>query len=218
MTDANAGRERILTRLRAARAAAPPLAPPSAACAAGVFAPIADPLVRFQEECAANRTELYQVEAANAATCLGDLLAQALAPGDGAPAYVQDAPILRRLLGALPPPLPARLRWSSEAAIGGDAGAAVTLAEALVVRTGSILVSTACGGRAASVLAPVHIVYAEAAQLVPELDQALVAARARAAAASMLCLITGPSRTSDIEKKLVLGAHGPRRLVLLLAR
>ncbi|MBC7447901.1 MAG: LUD domain-containing protein, partial [Hymenobacteraceae bacterium] len=33
---------------------------------------------------------------------------------------------------------------------------------------------------------------------------------------SMLSLITGPSRTADIEKTLVLGAHGPRQLVVFL--
>ncbi|MEJ7661726.1 MAG: LUD domain-containing protein [Hymenobacter sp.] len=32
----------------------------------------------------------------------------------------------------------------------------------------------------------------------------------------MTSLTTGPSRTADIEKTLVLGAHGPRRLVLFL--
>jgi L-lactate dehydrogenase complex protein LldG len=33
----------------------------------------------------------------------------------------------------------------------------------------------------------------------------------------MMTLITGPSRTGDIERILVLGAHGPKRLTLLLA-
>ena len=31
-----------------------------------------------------------------------------------------------------------------------------------------------------------------------------------------MLLVTGPSRTADIEKKLVLGAHGPRRLIVIL--
>jgi len=34
---------------------------------------------------------------------------------------------------------------------------------------------------------------------------------------SMVSLITGPSRTGDIEKILVMGAHGPQRLFVVLA-
>ena len=33
---------------------------------------------------------------------------------------------------------------------------------------------------------------------------------------SMVCNITGPSRTADIEKTLVLGAHGPKELIVFL--
>ncbi|MGO8937744.1 MAG: LUD domain-containing protein, partial [Mycobacterium sp.] len=51
--------------------------------------------------------------------------------------------------------------------------ATVTLAEALIAQTGSILVTAACGGRGASVIAPCHIVYATVAQLVPDLATAL---------------------------------------------
>ena len=36
--------------------------------------------------------------------------------------------------------------------------------------------------------------------------------------APCLCLITGSSRTADIEKILVMGAHGPRRLIVILVR
>ena len=33
---------------------------------------------------------------------------------------------------------------------------------------------------------------------------------------SMISLITGPSRTADIEKTLVMGAHGPKELYVFL--
>ena len=49
----------------------------------------------------------------------------------------------------------------------------MTLAEALIAQTGSILVTASCGGRGASVVAPCHIVYATTAQLVPDLATAL---------------------------------------------
>ena len=97
--------------------------------------------------------------------------------------------------------------------------ATITLAETLVAQTGSIFVSAACGGRGASVVSPVHIVVATAEQLVPDLHAAFARLRESSATAknSFLCLITGSSRTADIEKIIVMGAHGPRRLVVVLS-
>lgn len=110
------------------------------------------------------------------------------------------------------------VHWSSTGRPHGSDFAGVTLAEALVARTGSVLISAKDGGRAASVLPPLHIVYAQISQLVNDIGQAferaLVSGKLRDV--SMLSLITGPSRTSDIEKMLVMGAHGPRRVVVLL--
>jgi L-lactate dehydrogenase complex protein LldG len=100
---------------------------------------------------------------------------------------------------------------------GCDAG--ITSCEALIAQTGSVLVSSAtCGGRALSVLPHVHVVVATADQVVPTLADALDAARGRHAGRlpSMLSFITGPSRTGDIERILVLGAHGPKELFVLL--
>jgi L-lactate dehydrogenase complex protein LldG len=98
-----------------------------------------------------------------------------------------------------------------------DAG--ITACEALVAQTGSILVSSAsCGGRALSVLPHVHVVVATVDQIVSTLADALDAARSQHAGRlpSMLSFITGPSRTGDIERILVLGAHGPKELLVLL--
>jgi L-lactate dehydrogenase complex protein LldG len=94
----------------------------------------------------------------------------------------------------------------------------ITLAEMLVAQTGSVLVSSACGGRGATVAAPVHIVFASMRQMVPDLETAMARAYEPAANNSYLCLITGSSRTADIEKILVMGAHGPKRLVIILSR
>lgn len=92
--------------------------------------------------------------------------------------------------------------------------------DCLVAMTGSIFVSTrSAGGRALSVLPPVHLVIARREQLVPDLDAAFALLRQRYGAnwPSALTLITGPSRTSDIEKVLVMGAHGPKRLAVHFA-
>jgi L-lactate dehydrogenase complex protein LldG len=98
-----------------------------------------------------------------------------------------------------------------------DAG--ITSCETLVAQTGSILVSSATsGGRALSILPHVHVVVATVDQIVATLADALHAMRDRhdGHLPSMLSFITGPSRTGDIERILVLGAHGPKELILIL--
>ena len=93
----------------------------------------------------------------------------------------------------------------------------VTGCDCLLARTGSIAVCTrSAGGRALSVLPPVHLVIARRDQIVADLTAALALWQQRYDRhwPSNLCVITGPSRTGDIEKILVMGAHGPKRLVL----
>ncbi|MFM8734392.1 MAG: lactate utilization protein C [Pirellulales bacterium] len=98
-----------------------------------------------------------------------------------------------------------------------DAG--ITACEAAVAQTGSILVSSgSCGGRAVSILPHVHVVIVTVEQVVATLGEALELVRTRHAGRlpSMLSFITGPSRTGDIERILVLGAHGPKELLVVL--
>jgi len=98
-----------------------------------------------------------------------------------------------------------------------DAG--VTGCEVLVAQTGGIMVSVqTAGGRALSVLPPHHIVIARASQMVPDLTAAFefVTKKYGKAFPSFMSFITGPSRTGDIERILVLGAHGPKRLIIVL--
>lgn len=100
------------------------------------------------------------------------------------------------------------------------ADAGITACDALVAQTGSVLVSSrSSGGRAISVLPPHHVVLARREQLVPDLFAAFALVKARYAGdfPSMLSFVTGPSRTGDIERVLVLGAHGPKRLTILCA-
>lgn len=94
----------------------------------------------------------------------------------------------------------------------------ITSCEYLVARTGSILVSSRQNlGRSLSIYPPIHIVVAFASQLVYDVETALAKMREKYKVfPSMLSFITGPSRTADIEKTLVLGAHGPRELHVFL--
>ena len=94
----------------------------------------------------------------------------------------------------------------------------ITNCEALIAQTGSVLVTNNNGGRALSVLPPHHVVIATRDQMLPDLTAAfqLLESRYGAAYPSMMGFITGPSRTGDIERILVLGAHGPKKLTILL--
>ena len=101
-----------------------------------------------------------------------------------------------------------------------DMDAAITECEFLVARTGSVLISSASyGGRQLNVFPPVHIVIAKRSQLVPFVTHALQALQEKylGALPSLVSLISGPSRTADIEKTLVMGAHGPRELYVFIA-
>jgi L-lactate dehydrogenase complex protein LldG len=95
----------------------------------------------------------------------------------------------------------------------------ITGCERLVARTGTIVMSSAqASGRNTSVYAPIHICIAYTHQLVYDLKDALQGAKDKYGKEfpSMLTFATGPSRTADIEKTLVVGVHGPKEVYLFL--
>jgi L-lactate dehydrogenase complex protein LldG len=98
-----------------------------------------------------------------------------------------------------------------------DAG--ISECDALIAQTGSVLVtSRSSGGRALSVLPPHHVVLARRGQLLRDLPSAFAFLKKTYGSnyPSMISFITGPSRTGDIERILVLGAHGPKKLTIIL--
>lgn len=99
-----------------------------------------------------------------------------------------------------------------------DAEASITGCEYLIARTGSVLVSSAQGsGRRVFGHSPIHIVIGRTSQLVGEIGDALAGIKSKYnEMPSQVSMITGPSRTADIEKTLVMGAHGPRDLYVFL--
>lgn len=95
----------------------------------------------------------------------------------------------------------------------------ITFCEFLVARQGSVMISSAIsGGRRINVYPEIHLVFAYASQMVNELKEALsgMQARYKNDLPSLITTITGPSRTADIEKTLVMGAHGPKELYVFL--
>jgi L-lactate dehydrogenase complex protein LldG len=100
-----------------------------------------------------------------------------------------------------------------------ECDASVTSCEYLIARTGSIVLSSALNeGRTASVYAPVHICIAYVDQLVYDIKEGLqlLKEKYQGNLPSMMTFATGPSRTADIEKTLVVGVHGPKEVYLFL--
>lgn len=98
--------------------------------------------------------------------------------------------------------------------------ASITSCECLVARTGTIVLSAAKeSGRTTSVYAPVHICLATTDQLVYDIRDGLKLLKDKYGAAlpSLISFASGPSRTADIEKTLVVGVHGPKEVYVFLA-
>jgi L-lactate utilization protein LutC len=91
------------------------------------------------------------------------------------------------------------------------AGAGVTGALAAISETGSLLLADSPDTPlAASLLPETHIALLDSKNIYPTLERVLTLPQAQRAPAAVL--ISGPSRTADIEMSLTIGVHGPGRL------
>ena len=100
-----------------------------------------------------------------------------------------------------------------------SADAAITDCEYLVARTGTMVLSAAQpSGRALPVYTPVQLVIAYTHQLVFDLKDAInrLKDRYNGQLPSAISFASGPSRTADIEKTLVVGVHGPKEVYVFL--
>lgn len=96
---------------------------------------------------------------------------------------------------------------------------ALTACDYLVARTGSMVLSSALsGGRTTSVYAPIHICIASKSQIVWDIDNSIteLTKKYKQNLPSLITWATGPSRTADIEKTLVVGVHGPKEVYCFL--
>lgn len=94
-----------------------------------------------------------------------------------------------------------------------DADLGVTGGIAAIARTGTVVVDTAAaGGRSASLLPDVHLALLPLATLIAEPAEFWrgIPTRYPDGMPSQIVLITGPSKSADIEGALTVGVHGPR--------
>ncbi len=115
--------------------------------------------------------------------------------------------------------IPSELKYSPNMQNLKNIDVAITSCEFLVSRLGSVMVSSAqLKSRQLFIYAPIHIVVAYTSQLVYDISDALdgIKNKYQKKLPSLITNITGPSRTADIEKTLILGAHGPREIYVFL--
>jgi L-lactate dehydrogenase complex protein LldG len=93
----------------------------------------------------------------------------------------------------------------------------VARGDAAIAETGSVLVCLPQPDRAAALLAEHLWLVLRSADILPNLDEALVRVQAYVASGGAYAmLMSGPSRTADIERALTIGVHGPRALTIVV--
>lgn len=126
--------------------------------------------------------------------------------------YIKDSSILKITNDLALPHI-------TDTGIMDDMDVSVTLCEYAIARTGSILLSSAQQyGRALPVYTPIHIAVVYASQIVWNIEEGIEKIKQKypQQLPSMISLTTGPSRTADIEKTLVVGVHGPKEVYVFL--
>lgn len=202
-------RENILKRIRQALAIETPMPFPQRALPESVVLPLKQEIeVEFAQRFAAlDGKFIYCINRQELAFQLGSLIRKQ----DWEKVYCVE----QALEDVVTPIIGNRLNNSDLA----QADVSITGCECLVARTGSIVLSSKLTeGRTASVYAPIHICIAYTSQLVYDLGDAFQEIRKQHGDRfpSVVSVATGPSRTADIEKTLVVGVHGPKEVYLFL--
>ncbi|MEN6642254.1 MAG: lactate utilization protein [Armatimonadia bacterium] len=159
----------------------------------------------------ARELEALQGELIRAAT-MGEAREQLarLVPPDGRPWFVAERPLAGELAEGL------AVERADQARLA-ECQASVTQAEYVIADTATVgLRLDATQPRACHLLAEVHVVVAPLEGMLTTLAEALVDLERRGELPTAFVFVTGPSRTADIEKTLVIPAHGPKRLVVVL--
>lgn len=145
---------------------------------------------------------------------IGEAHGQAvLVPPDAEPNELAVSRIIQEMGATLMRPGHVALTESSAAALG------ITVAQAGIADTGTVVLWHDCAqGRLAALLPPTHAVLLKRSEVFPDKLTYLHEMQRRGVdlGGTPMTWVTGPSLTADIEKVLVRGAHGPRRVIVLL--
>jgi L-lactate dehydrogenase complex protein LldG len=212
-------RSRILARLRgaprqeaAARAESEPAAP-----AADRSAMIA----RLKSLMGAVKSEVHVVPAAEWMDRLKDILRQRkfkdLLFAPGTPLGASIARAWQEDAGGLPELVPYAGPVEDFKPKLFEVAAAITATEGAVAETGALILKpSAEEPRLMSLVPPVHIAVLFAEDIVFSLGDAMAGSRWPQAMPTNMLLVSGPSKTADIELVLAFGVHGPKELIVLV--
>ena len=217
MSNASA-RNAILSRLYAACPAQAPAVAPEDAWSAPILG-TEECIEAFCQRMRAVRTEVHRIPAkqwqAKVAEVLAEKRAETVSCGPGA-WFAKD---LAKLLAKAK--LPAPLVYDKDVEALRDqlflVDASVTSALAGIAETGGLVLAPDQGEpRLLSLVPPLHIVLLRAADVRSSFAQAITELNLAGDMPSNLVLVSGPSKTADIEMVLTFGVHGPKDLVVLV--
>ena len=186
--------------------------PPIVSAVAGEAA--SPPVERFREalEAVAGHCVVVRGEAEAA-----EVLRQVLERVNARRVALSDSPLVQSVIGRARPEAELLTDASKSELFGCDAG--VTGAQWAVAETGTlVLESDEERHRLASLVPPVHVALIEASRIRRTLSEVLgiLGEKGRDGLSRAVTVITGPSRTSDIELTLAIGVHGPGELFVII--
>jgi L-lactate dehydrogenase complex protein LldG len=147
-----------------------------------------------------------------------DALAYVRRVVDGRQAVASNAPLLAECGVTSLPSVRSGLTDREELrALCSTAAVGITSADYCLADTGTlVMISSKDEARLISLLPPVHIAVVNAERMLSGLDELLETVPLPAERSSSMVLITGPSRTADIEQTLVRGVHGPGEIHVVI--
>jgi len=229
-------RERILARLRAAAGESEPGAGPVVPSAFADGEPRNDAEWLARQPPIEDLAERFAAEQASTGGEVRRVRGWEGLPGAVAP-WLAEREVTSVITGAEPRLEPLREALAADGrftlhrydrAPGGDPGEAqrkevfsvdcgITTTWAGIAETGSaVIVPTPAEPRLLSLAVPLHLAVVEASTLLPRLTDFIASGRYQAEVPTNLVLVSGASRTADIEMTLALGVHGPKTLLVAL--
>ena len=214
-------RDRILGRLRAAPAASP-VAPPDLSAWRAMRPPPGDAIKQFRTNIEAAHAEVHDTTAQDWPLLLARLAAakgvRTLLFGPHTPHGAQ----LAAQMTAADEPGPRLVpyirpvdEWREE--LFDSIDASITGARSAIADTGSLILwPDASEPRLMSLVPSIHFVLLDAARIHNDLNAAMTAENWATNMPTNALVISGPSKTADIQQTLAYGAHGPREVIVLL--